>query len=60
MNEHKLDAFRAMSTIPEGFYKTDGTFIYIVGPIVTCRKESWFDPKNGVRVWQVHMGWESE
>lgn len=56
MNEHKLSVFAQMSTIPEGFYRTDGTFIYIVGPIVQCRKEFEVDKQSGVRVWSVSMG----
>lgn len=56
MNEHKLGMFRSMSTIPEGFYKTDGTYIYIVGPIVVCGKEYGVDEQSGVRVWSVNTG----
>lgn len=56
MNERRLDIFRDMDTIPEGFYRTDGTFIYIVGPLVRCNSEYHVDSQNGVRVWHVNTG----
>ena len=60
MNRHKLDYFRAMGTIPEGFYKTDGTYIYAVGPIVVCNRVFHFEEPTGVYQWSVHVGLRSE
>lgn len=59
MNRHKLDYFRAMSTIPEGFYRTDGTFIYTVGPIVVCDRVQHYEEPTGVYQWSVHVGLRS-
>lgn len=59
MNDHRLSVFERMSTIPEGFYRTDGTFIYIVGTIVVCGKEFMVDAQSGVRVWAVNTGLKS-
>lgn len=56
MNKRRLDIFRDMDTIPEGFFRTDGTYIYIVGPIVTCQSEFSVDERNGVTLWWVNVG----
>lgn len=56
MNQAKLSMFRGMTTIPEGFYRTDGTYIYIVGPLVVCGHDNGTDPQSGVCIWSVNTG----